>query len=118
MSMRLDELVVLARSAGADAAKIRRGPGYREIVKTNGAQVPSAPWAAVVIWKACSAIAHGDMRGMAAYLTTETIGHAAPGILLNRATANIQLTVTGTMAALATTGTALDLYARRARRHG
>ena len=59
-----------------------------------------------------------DMRGMAAYLTIETIGHAAPGILLNRVTANIELTVTGTLAALATTRTALDLYARRAGRHG
>ena len=118
MSTRLDELAVLARSAGADAAQVKKGPGYREIVETAGAQVPSAPWTAVVIWKACSAIAHGDMRGMAAYLTTETIGHAAPGILLNRVTANIQLTVAGTMAALATTRTALDLYARRARRPG
>jgi hypothetical protein len=118
MSMRLDELMVLARSAGADAAQIRKGPGYREIAETVGSPAPSAPWAAVVIWKACSAIAHGDMRGMAAYLTTETIGHAAPGILLNRVTANIELTVTGTLAALATTRTALDLCARRAGRHG
>lgn len=51
--------MVLARSAGVDTAQIRKGPGYREIAETVGSPAPSALWAAVAIWKACSAIAHG-----------------------------------------------------------
>jgi hypothetical protein len=115
MPARLQELAVLARAAGADPGLIRSGFGYREITRVAGAQVPSAPQVAEVIWKACSAIAHGDMRGTAAYLPGETVGQAAPGVALNRVTANVLLTVTGAMNALATTRIALDLHARRAR---
>ena len=47
--------------------------------------------AAVVIWKACSAIAHGDLRGTVDYLSREALGQDSPGVVLNGVTANVQL---------------------------
>jgi hypothetical protein len=112
MVSRLQELAVLALAAGADPGLIKSGFGYREIVRVAGAQVAPALQVAEVIWKACSAIAHGDMRGTATYLSGETIGQAAPGVAVNQISANVLLTVTGAIAALATTRAALDVYAR------
>jgi len=114
MQIKLAELTALAQGVGADAARIKNGDTYQDIVEIGGAHAPSAPHGPVVIWKACSAIAHGDLRGTA-YLANEAVGEAAPGIVLNRVTANVQLTVAGTMTALATTTNALDLYTHRAR---
>lgn len=113
LDARLEELSQLAQSAGADPSQIKKGPGYREIVENAGTQTTAGSRIAVLIWKACSAIAHGELRGPAAYLPAESLGQAAPGMTLNRVTANVLLTVTGTMAALATTKIALDLYAKR-----
>jgi hypothetical protein len=115
MQERMEKLSSLARSAGADPAKIKRGqPGYQDIVEAAGAYVPYGPQRAAVVWKACSAIAHGEFRALPNFLSTEVLGQAAPGVGLHRVTANIQLTVIGTQIAIATTKGAFALYFRRA----
>lgn len=115
MQERMEKLSSLARSAGTDPAKIKQGqPGYQDIVEAAGAHVPSGPQAAVVVWKACSAIAHGEFRALPNYLASEVLGQAAPGVGLHRVTANVQLIVVGTQIAIATTKAAFALYSRRA----
>ena len=116
---RMEKLSSLAHSAGADPAKIKQGqPGYQDIVEAAGAHVPSGPQTAAVVWKACSAIAHGEFRALPNYLTTEVLSQAAPGVGLHRVTANVQLTVVGTQIAIATTKAAFALYSRRAHTEG
>jgi hypothetical protein len=114
MDERRADRSAIAVRAGVDPMKIGRQPGYEEIVRKAGGCTPVSGKTAVVIWKACSAIAHGELRGLIAYLSNEPLGEIAPGIQLNRVTGNIDLLVTGGLAAIATTKVALGLYAKRA----
>ena len=98
---------------GGDTAKLKKRPGYGDIVKLAGASQPMGAMAAFVIWKACSSIAHGELRGQLAYLTNTPIGTPEPGMQLNRITENISLMNFGCMVAIDTTREALRLYAKR-----
>jgi hypothetical protein len=115
MQERMDKLSSIAQSACADPAKIKQGQaGYQDIVEAAGKQTPYGPKTAVFIWKACSAIAHGEFRALPTYLTTEALAKVAPGVALHRVTVNVQLIEVGTKTAIATTKAAFDLYSRRA----
>jgi hypothetical protein len=67
----------LARRANIDPKAIKKTPDYTAIVRAAGGQVASGPAVAVVIWKACSAIAHGEVRGQLVYLTREVLGESS-----------------------------------------
>jgi len=104
---------LLAR-IGADPVMLKERTGYGKIVKTAEAHVPAGPkTGALFLWKACSAIAHGELRGMIAYLNKRQGGSPSPGTQLYQITASVELLVDGSMAAIASTKAALALYSKR-----
>lgn len=84
-------------------------------MKLAGAGQPLGAMAAFVTWKACSSIAHGELRGQLAYLTNTPAGTHEPGMQLNSITGNIKLMNFGCMIAIGTTREALRLYGKRSR---
>lgn len=108
------ELVALLQKIGADPKRLKKRPGYGEIVKAAGTCQPAGPKTAFVIWKACSSVAHGEMRGALAYLRPAVKESDVPGRFVGHITGHVELLSTGCLAAIATTKAALDLYERRA----
>ena len=113
MEVREKELIALLVKVGGDPARLKKRPGYGDIVKLAGAGQPTGAMAAFVIWKACSSIAHGELRGQLAYLTNTPAGTPEPGMQLNSITGNIKLMNLGCMIAIGTTREALRLYEKR-----
>jgi hypothetical protein len=114
MDARFAELSALAQRANIDPKVIKKTPDYTTIVRAAGAHVASGPTVAVVIWKACSSLAHGELRGQLAYSTREMQGESSPGVALARVTSNVLLLDTGVRVAIATIKAALDFYAKGA----
>jgi hypothetical protein len=113
MAQREREYCDLLVRVGGDPLLLKKRPGYGDIVRTVGATQRSGEKAAFFLWKACSSIAHGEFRGQLAYLSTEQVGPAGRGLVLAQTTGNVQLMITGTLAACETTREAMKLYARR-----
>jgi hypothetical protein len=112
---RLDELRDLARAADIDPAALGVRPGYATAVRTAGKYILQRdPDTAEVIWKYCSAIAHGETLGQYAYGDRDVVGEASPGVALMKLTASIPLLRIAVKAAVATMPVALQMYARRA----
>ena len=110
---RLAKLSPLAQNANIDPDLIKKGPDYTTIVRAAGRHPRSGPAVAVVLWKACSSLAHGEVRGQINYLTKEVLGESAPGVALTKVTGNVLLLNTGVLVSMGITKTALDLYAKR-----
>lgn len=113
MNDRFAELSASAQRANIDPNLIKKTPQYSTIVKAAGRHAASNPAAAVVIWKACSSLAHGEVRGQLAYLAREVIGESSPGVALALVTSNVPLLTAGAGAAMGLTRAALDLYIKR-----
>jgi hypothetical protein len=113
MADREKEMTDLLIKVGGDPSRLKKRPGYGEIVKLAGASQPTGAKMAFVIWKACSAVAHGELRGLIAYLRHTAVGSTQPGMQLNQVTGNTDLMSIGGMIAVDTTRQALRLYARR-----
>jgi hypothetical protein len=113
MEAREKELTALLAKVGGDTTKLKKRPGYGDIVKLAGASQSLGAMAAFVTWKACSSIAHGELRGQLAYLTNTPAGTPKPGMQLNSITGNIKLMNFGCMIAIGTTREALRLYEKR-----
>jgi hypothetical protein len=114
MADRRSEMTDVLTRAGCDPARLRERPGYGEIVKLAGAHQPTGAQSAFVIWKMCSSIAHGELRGLLAYLPKTTLDSPSPGMQLTEATGNVGLMTLGGLIAIGTTDEALKLYKRRA----
>jgi hypothetical protein len=117
MSEHFEELSDLARAAGVDPTEIKLWPGYGKIVEDTADRIGSWPKAAVTavaVWKACSSLAHGDLRGVLAYLPKDLLDSPTPGTALGHTSPNADLLAVGTLMAIGTTRRALDLYRRRA----
>jgi len=110
---RFERLSPLAQQAGVDPAAITERAVYTTIVRAAGRYLDIDPAVTVVIWKACSSLAHGDYRGQFAYLTKEILGEASPGVAQVQVTGNVLLLNAGVYAAVGMTRTAFDLYAKR-----
>jgi hypothetical protein len=92
MADREAELADLLERVGGDPFRLKERPGYGEIVRLAGARQPTGADNAFVIWKACSSIAHGEVRGIIAYLKNTPVGSSVPpGMQLNQVTGNIEL---------------------------
>ena len=114
MADREREMTDLLVKVGGDPARLKKRPSYGEIVKLAGASQPTGAGTAFVVWKACSSIAHGEVRGLIAYLTNTTVGSSVPpGMQLNHVTGNIALMSIGCLIAIGTTREALSLYEKR-----
>lgn len=107
------EMTNILVKVGGDPARLKKRPGYGEIVKLVGASQPIGARTAFVIWKACSSIAHGELRGLIAYLNKTTVGASVSGMQLSQITGNVELMSIGCMIAIATTREALRLYEKR-----
>jgi hypothetical protein len=107
------EMTNVLVKVGGDPARLKKRPGYGEIVKLVGASRPIGAKTAFVTWKACSSIAHGELRGLIAYLDNTIVGASASGMQLSQITGNVELMSIGCMIAIATTGEALRLYEKR-----
>jgi hypothetical protein len=109
MDARFAELSVLAQHANMDPSVIKKTPDYTTIVRAAGGHIASGPAVAVVIWKACSSLAHGEVRGLFAYLSKEAVGESSPGVALAQVTGNVLLLDTGVRVAIGTMRAAFDL---------
>jgi len=111
-----ERLSALARAAGAEPAEITRRPGYGEIVEDAADRIGAAPDPkhTVAIWKACSALAHGDLRGVLAHLPKEVFESDTPGMVLSHSAPNVDPIAAVTVMAVGTTRPAIDLFRRRA----
>ena len=107
------EMTDLLIRVGGDPSRLKKRPGYGEIVKLVGASQPAGAKTAFVTWKACSSVAHGELRGLIAYLKNMTVESPSAGMQLNQVTGNIELMTIGGMIAIGTTREALRLYAKR-----
>ena len=74
MTERETEMTNLLVDIGCDPTRLKKRPSYGEIVKLAGASQPTGAKTAFVIWKACSSIAHGELRGLIAYLENAKVG--------------------------------------------
>lgn len=108
------EMIDLLARIGADPSRLKKRPGYGQIVKLAGASQPAGAKVAFVIWKACSSIAHGELRGLIAYLKNMAVGSPLPGMQLSQVTGNVELMTVGGLIAIGTTRNALRLYEKRA----
>ena len=118
---RLDDLTALLPPATTDRDKIKskhkaikNGPDYVIIVKAAGKHVPSGSSPHLVIWRACSALAHGDYRGTMGYTAREAHPGPTPGIALAQVTGSVPLLTIGSLVAIQTMKVALRLYGKRA----
>ncbi len=80
MADRRSEMTDVLTRAGCDPAQLKDRPGYGEIVKLAGAHQPTGAQSAFVVWKMCSSLAHGELRGLLAYLPKTTLGSPSPGM--------------------------------------
>jgi hypothetical protein len=103
----------LARRANIDPKVIKKTPDYTSIVRAASGQVASGPAVVVVIWKACSSLAHGEVRGQLVYLTRDVLGESSPGVALTRVTSNVLLLDAGVGLAIGTTKAALSFFTKR-----
>jgi hypothetical protein len=114
MAEHLTALSEIADRAGADKSKVRDRPGYGQIVKAAGAHLPGGAGLAFIVWKACSAIAHGETRGAINYLPKEILGSPTPGVALAKLSGNVQLMSAGGLMAIGTMRKAFEMYAKLA----
>ncbi len=118
---RLEGLTALLPPATTDPDKIKskhraikNGPDYVIIVKAAGKHVPSGSSQHLVIWRACSALAHGDYRGTMGYTAREVHPGPTLGIALAQVTGSVPLLTIGSLVAIQTMKVALRLYGKRA----
>jgi hypothetical protein len=110
---RFAQLSPLAEQAGIDPAAIKDKAEYTTIVRGAARHTDIDPAVTVVIWKAGSSLAHGEVRGQIAYLTKEILGEASPGVAQVQVTGNVLLLTAGVHSAVGMTKAAFDLYAKR-----
>lgn len=107
------EMKDLLVRVGGDPSRLKKRPGYGEIVGLVGASQPTGAKTAFVTWKACSSVAHGELRGLVAYLKNTTVETPSTGMQLNQVTGNIELMTVGGLIAIGTVRAALRLYSKR-----
>jgi hypothetical protein len=93
---------------------IKERPDYRTIVKVAGSHVSSGSSIQLFVWKACSALAHGDFRGTLGYTEREVLPGSTPGIAMARITGSVSLLAYGSLVAIETMKVALKFYGKRA----
>ena len=114
ISKHFEKLSALARAVGVEPSAIKQRPRYGNIVEDAADRLGADPKVAEAIWKACSSLAHGDLRGVLAHLPKDVQDSDTPGTVLSRAAPNVDLMATVTLMAVATTRHAFDLFRRRA----
>lgn len=120
MPQHLADLTAIATAAGIniDSKIIKNdGDGYGAIVKIAGAHLDIRDGAtqAFIVWKACSALAHGETRGTIAYLKKQVIFSSTPGFKLAKTEADVNLICMGAYIAMSFIDSAFKLYRKLAR---
>jgi hypothetical protein len=110
---RLADLAARAQPLGISATEINDGHGYSAMVEAAGERIGIGRSKALLIWKACSALAHGEVRGSLAYLSMRVFDGPSPDMALGQVGGNLTLLHHGVDAAVATLQAAHVLYARR-----
>lgn len=93
---------------------IKERADYTTIVKAAGRHVPSGTTKQLGVWKLCSALAHGDLRGTLGYTAIEVVAQHSPKIALAQVTGSVPLLTGGSLMAIDTIRVALRLYGQRA----
>jgi hypothetical protein len=90
---RLEEVRVIASACGLDPKSALRGPGYEDIVRTAGEATEVGGDLAVVLWRACSGLAHGDFWASITLPGAARLASTRPGM------ANLELSRTSSACA-------------------
>lgn len=112
---RLEDLRVIARRDGLDEKEIVKGVGYQEVVQAIGDEKTAAGKMPLLIWRACSAVAHGDVWATINVTQREDVGGAPDGMVHNRVTVNVGNLHQMTAVTVAITKAAWALYDQRSR---
>lgn len=113
LQQRQEDLKKIAAGRGiAESQFLKSRPGYEEIVGKAGAETPMGERVAKVVWKACSAVAHGDMSTVIALLQYSTLGQQR-NIVSGSAEAPVETLALMTALTVAMTEKAIALYESR-----
>jgi hypothetical protein len=115
---RLDELRRIARACGISEINAVKKPGHEEVVRAAGVATILEGDLAVVLWKGCSGLAHGDIWATLSMLDREVRQHPAASNVLNaRVTAPIAGLLTVVQGTVLMVDRGFALFDRHARRH-
>jgi hypothetical protein len=107
-------LTALLQTTGLDPSKIKSRADYRTIVRAAGTHLAAGSTRHEVIWRACSALAHDDVRGTLGYPAGDELPGQGPGIARAQVTGSVPLLTTGALVAIQTIQVARRLYGKRA----
>ncbi|GIH16842.1 hypothetical protein [Rugosimonospora africana] len=108
------DLAAAASGVGIDPERIKQCPSYAEIVRSAGKYQLGGSDFTMFTWKACGAVAHGELRGSSAYLPRDVLRTAVADRSPRRSTGSVRLLADGGLLAAGIARVAFDLYARRA----
>src|SRR5439155_582682 len=94
---RLDEVRVIAAARGLDPKLALRGPGYEDIVRAAGEVTEVGGDLAVVLWRACSGLAHGDIWASIVLPGREQLATTTPGMANLKLSPNVEGLCTATI---------------------
>jgi hypothetical protein len=107
---RLDEVRAIATACGLDSRTAVRGPGYEDIVQAAGEATEVGADLAVILWRACSGLAHGDFWASITLPSRAHLAATRPGMANLELTPNVRGLCTALMAAKIMLAAALRLY--------
>ncbi len=117
---RLKELTDLLPPATTDQDQInakqkaiKKRLDYGAIVEAAGSHLSSGSSQQLLLWKICSALAHGDFRGTLGYTAREVLPGQSPGTALAQVTGSVPLLTKGSLVAIRTMKVALRLFGKR-----
>lgn len=112
LQQRQSDLKQIAAARNIPDAFIKKGLGYEEIVETAGAATPMTAIVCKVVWKSCSAVAHGDMSTLLGMIEHEQIGLDG-NIVRSSASAPVNTLALMTALTVGMTRKAISLYEGR-----
>jgi hypothetical protein len=110
---RLDEVRAIAERRGIDPTKATQSPRFEEIVRVGGDATPLKGDLAVVMWRACSGLAHGDLWATIVIPGRVHLAPQVPEIALLELSPNVKGLITMLMGCKVMLSNAYELYERR-----
>lgn len=112
---RLDEVRAIAERRGIDPKKATQSPRFEEIVRIGGDSTPLKGDLAVVMWRACSGLSHGDMWATIVIPGRKHLASQVPEIAHLELSPNVEGLITMLLGCKVMLSDAYALYERRCR---
>jgi hypothetical protein len=110
---RLDEVRAIAIARGLDPKSALQAPSYEKIVRTAGEATGVGADLAVVLWRSCSGLAHGDVWASLAVPAREGLAMATAGMANLHLSPNVEALLCTIVAGKILVREAMALYEQR-----